>query len=527
MAEKGQSVVWGQGHATCVHHKGNTLDWFCETCRDVICANCISTSHKGHDIVPLSEVTPNNKRKIKTFINETEQKELIQIQQEINSNQESLEKHLSHFKSVAEEVKRKGTKLKEDIDVLTAETLSQLKHLEDENTQLLTSYKTELQMKLAELKDQLNQCKETLQTGTDIKVFDVTRRLNTDITLPRRPVLGTAKISQSKNPKEALTSALGKIILTSSGQSDYHVSAEVEKTAEPSDKQLTRPSDQMPYDMTNSTKLPTILPIISVLSKWDAPSVIKYICPASDKGAWAYGPYLHLTQLTSKGGIQQAIFSPVEVTHICMSPSTQKVWVCSREDNSVMKLKSGKWLTSSSLVRKFNTRDKPMCLCVTKDGHVLVGTKHGIIKYTREGKKSLMTTSPSTEPLMRSPMMISECPVSENVAVLDGDWSIEKHIIVLNKHLQEVYRYGPHQHGSRPESQTFYPTCVTYDRLGQLVVTDFNNNCLHLLSGDGQYLGLLYTDIYRPNGVCVDKQGVLWVVHGSNRKVKRLKYTSD
>ncbi|XP_021364451.1 E3 ubiquitin-protein ligase TRIM71-like [Mizuhopecten yessoensis] len=526
---KGQIAVRCQGQKTCAHHKKKTLDWFCETCHDVICVDCISSLHKGHSIVPLSETTPNNKLKIKTFINETEQKELIEIQQEINSNQESLKKHLSHFKNVAEEVKSNGIKLKKDIDVLIAETLSQLRHLENENIQLLTSYKTELERKLADLKDQLNQCKETLQNGTDIKVFDVTSRLHTDITLPRRPVLGTAKFSPNKHPDESLRFALGKMTLTSSGQSDGHVFAKVHTSAGSSDQQLTRPSDRTPHKMTHSAKLVSHLPDFPVLSKWNTPhrSYIRNICPANDGGVWTYGADQTVTLLTSEGRIKQQIKSPDRIANICVSPCTQKVWACLF--GSVVEL------TSGTLVRRFNTKSVPTCLCVTKDDHVLVVANHEIIKYTQGGMPSPMTASQSKKPLMRSPRMISECPVSQNVAVLDGDWpgdggENKPLIIVMDKHIQELYRYGQHQHTSRARSQTFDPRDVAYDRFGQLVVADFINDCLHLLSGDGQYLGLLHTEINRPQYVCIDKQGVLWVAFGSvygADEVKRLQYTSD
>ncbi|XP_021364453.1 uncharacterized protein LOC110457481 [Mizuhopecten yessoensis] len=532
---KGQIAVRVQGHKTCVHHKRKTLDWFCETCHDVICTNCISTLHKGHGIVPLSEITPNNKHKIKTFINETEQKELIQIQQEINSAQESLEKHLSHFKLVAEEVKNQGIKLKEDVDVLIAETLSQLKDLENENAQFFTRYTTELERKLAELKDQLNQCKETLQTGTDIKVFDAISRLHTDITLPRRPVLRTAKFSLNKNRNEDLASAFGKMTFTSSSETDDHVSAKVETSAGSSDLQPSRPSDHMPYEIIHSAKLDSPRAKISILSTWYARCDIYHICPAGDSGAWTCEANKTLTHLTSEGTVKEQIKSPVRVTNICISPSTQTVWACSEEDNSVMELKPGTLPTSDKLVHKFNTKDKPKCLCITKDYHILVGMKHGIIKYNQGGIPSLMTTSHSKKPLVCSPLTISECPVNENVAVLDGDLSIDggenkTRIIVINNHLQEVYRCGPHQHGNRTGSLSFHPRDVTYDRYGQMVVADYDNNCLHLLSGDGQYLGHLHTDKNSPLAVFVDKQGVLWVGFGSMygvNKVKRLQYTSD
>ncbi|XP_021348143.1 uncharacterized protein LOC110447053 [Mizuhopecten yessoensis] len=535
MAEKaisfyeGQILVRGKDQTTCVQHKGETLDWFCETCYDVICAKCVSTSHKGHDIILLSEVTPDNKRRIKTFINETEQKELIEIHQEISATQNSLSEDMKHYESVAEEVKKEGEKLKEDIDVLIAETLARLKHLEEENTKLLTGYSTELEKKLADLKEQLTHCKETLQTSTDIQVFDLSKGLQTNITLPEKPKLGSANFTPNNRRNTILKEAFGKVSLRPSEQ--FQSSTGLDQSNETSvyDNPLPSGHQQSVKGNTDTGQGPekVLLPQTEIISEWKSPCRINALCPKSGGGVWTSYGY-KVTHLNSQGEIQQEIQSPVDIKDITLSPTTHNLWACSTADNSVMELTSGK------LTRRFETKNEPRCLCVTRDERILVGTKHRITEYTPRGNPGIGTkTSLFKKPIVRSPQSISQCPINDNVAVVDtdqkGDGGKDKDaVIVLDRQLQQLYRYRESQHYRRSMSLTL-PRAVTYDSHGHLVVAEFANRCLHLLSGDGQYLRVLHTDIERPRTVCVDTEGVLWAVFGrvfSDHNVKRLQYTS-
>ncbi|XP_021354089.1 E3 ubiquitin-protein ligase TRIM71-like [Mizuhopecten yessoensis] len=525
---KGQIAVRGQDQTKCVHHKGESLDWFCETCYDVICAKCVSTSHKGHDNILLSEATPDNKRKIKSFIYETEQKELVEIQLKISSTQHSLDEHLNHFKSVAEEVKMQGEKLKEDIDVLIAETLAQVKHLEVENTKLLTSYKNELEKKLADLKEQLKHCKETLQTGTDIQVFDLSKGLQTNIILPEKPKLGSGDFTPNNRRNTILKEAFGKLSLRPSEQSQSSTGPDQSDETPVDDNPLPSGHQQSVKRSTDTDKDPekALLPQIKIISEW-SPDMITKICPKHGGGVWTSDGYKGI-HLNSQGEIQQEIKSPVYISYITLSPTTHNLWACSTSDKSVLELTSGK------LTRRFKTKDKPRCLCITRDEHILVGTKHKITEYTPEGNPGIGTkTYLLKKPMVCSPQSISQCPINDNVAVVDSDLTDDggqdnPAVIVLDRKLKEIYRYKESQHYSGSTSLLF-PYDVTYDSLGFLVIADFANRGIHLLSGDGQYLRQLYTDIDLPFVVCVDTEGVLWAVFGlsnTNQKVKRLQYTS-
>ncbi|OWF43673.1 E3 ubiquitin-protein ligase TRIM71-like [Mizuhopecten yessoensis] len=217
MAE--QLVVRHFGQSTCVIHRRVTLDWFCETCRDAICAKCISTTHRGHIFVQLSEVTRKNRQWIKTFINTTEQTKVAQIQQEISTTRETLKRNLSRFEGLEVEVRKQGEEIKKELDVLMAQTISQLKHLEEENSKVLINYQTQLGKKLQQLKNQRKQCKKSLRVGTDIQVFDFVKGLKSLVTLPTKPILGNAKFYPQINPERFLRQALGTVALTPSEQS--------------------------------------------------------------------------------------------------------------------------------------------------------------------------------------------------------------------------------------------------------------------------------------------------------------------
>ncbi|XP_033739807.1 uncharacterized protein LOC117327086 [Pecten maximus] len=607
------------GQTYCVYHRQKILDWFCETCHNVICAECVSTSHKGHNNILLSKITPDNKIKIKTFIENTEQKGLIQIQEEIDFTQDSLKRHLKQFESLSAEVKEQGEKIKEDVDVLIDQTLSQLIHLIEGNTPILTTYTSELERKLVERKNQINQCKETLQIGTDIQVYDAMIEMQANITLPGKPVLGTANFTPNHNRNKVLKQAFGTLTITQHGhlqgqsehkqiqsfsclQTDQSQTAQdqhaleissseqtPEKETSPSkqipEKEIspskqasekeTSMSKQTPEKETSSSKhtpeketsmskqtpeketsmskqtpekeillyrraaqsaittsgQPTLLQDTTILSVWNVPRITISSCAPCGGDIWTSDWFSNdVIKLNSRGKEKQRISCSVGVSDISISPSTTNFWICSNEDSSVMEQESG----TTALIHRFNTRAEPRCLCVKRDGLVLVGMKHCIEEYTPDGIYIIATKkSWLWKPSVRSPVKISQCLVSGNVAVVDLDKSSdggldEALVIVMDKHLQELHRYGQQEHKSKARSAPFAPLDLTYDTLGNLVVTDFDNRCLHLLSGDGEYLRRLHTDHDMPCAICVDSDGVLWVGFGGSimipNKLKRIQH---
>lgn len=568
---KGQMVVRAQGQTTCAHHRQTILDWFCKTCSDIICAKCISSTHTGHSFIQLSEETPNNRAKVIAFINEAEKEKLVEIQHEISSTNNDLKRHLDNSDELVTQVRMQGEKLKEQTDILISKSINEIKRLEEENTKLLVTYRTDLETRLEALKEQVKYCKESLQTGSDIRLFDAADGLETPNTLPMKPHLSSSKFCPNINPMYDLEQALGEVGLVTSGKLQSS-STQTGKPRVTESRKVVRakrgeprhqgwiskfPGGFLQPDPTNQQVIGTDgsleelirglntnlasregisrnaehdSPQTTVLSTWKPPCDVTSICPSGDGSLWTGDNSQTVTLLSSQGRIEKQVKNPGGVRDICISPATHTLWACSHTDSSITEL------TGDSLKCRFKTPDTPKCICLTKDGHVLVGMKKKIAKYKVGGELvPTITTTPHGKPLVCTPWRISECPVSEKVAVVDLDRPADggqdrPHIIVLNKDLHLIHHYGRPQHdlyhgsGSGP----FDPCDVTFDMVGRMVVADRANRSIHLLSSPGKYLTRIHSDIGAAWFVSVDNDEIIWAVFSYGGKhVSRMRSSTS
>ncbi|XP_033743987.1 uncharacterized protein LOC117329885 [Pecten maximus] len=235
-----------------------------------------------------------------------------------------------------------------------------------------------------------------------------------------------------------------------------------------------------------------------------------------------------LTLLDRKGTVIQKVTQKAVINDISLSPTTRRLWVCDRENN-ILELVSGQ------LTHRFRTKEEPRCLCVTASNHVIVGMVKHISKFTTQGQMVLTTMAVGTEkPLVCTPGRITECPVTHNVAVIDfsdkrhgGDGN--QHVVVMDTNLQELFVYRGDIPSTYKTSQTggktFNPQSVVYDSVGNLIIRDYNNDRVLLLSGGGEFLRIIHRERDWTWAVGVDRKDVLWAVFGYNI-VKLLQYSS-
>ena len=82
-------------------------------------------------------------------------------------------------------------------------------------------------------------------------------------------------------------------------------------------------------------------------------------------------------------------------------------------------------------------------------------------------------------------------------------------VIVIDKTGRVRFRY----HGTPARRKDpFYPRSIVTDALSQIIVADYNNNCLHILDQNGQFLRCVDDcGLEKPYGLSVDSKGRLWV----------------
>ncbi|XP_021376435.1 tripartite motif-containing protein 2-like [Mizuhopecten yessoensis] len=522
-----------KGQTTCIHHKGRQLEFYCEKCQELVCPKCLSSIHKAHPVSELSEITPQKEPDIKNFIDRTEKNDLVQIGKYITTTDTLLKDNTSTFEKLSQKLKMQTDKLKQKLDMLTAQTLSLYHKMEEDNTKLIKKYKQDLEMYEKQLKQQIQECKAALQRSSHIQIYDTYCEIHSPTySLPVKPVLGTANFTPNESPQDNLKKALGKVITSGQGQT----LTDQDRSVSTSDD-LGQPSTQQQRSETKVKKAVTtckLLPQTKVVEELGSPCYIDSTCPTTDGQVWtSFWNSRTLTLLDRKGIAIQEVNHNAGIYDISLSPTTHTLWVCDR-DNHIMELVSGR------LTQRFSTKKVPSCICVTASNHVIVGMTKHISKFTTDGKMVCTTMVKGTgKPLVCTPDRISECPVTHNVPVTDfnsesdgGDGN--KHVVVMDTDFKELFVYrGAIPSTYRPTPQTggipFYPRGVEYDSVGNLIIGDGNNKRVLLISGGGEFLRVIYTDTVSTWAVGIDREDVLWAVFGSmflGKKVKLLQYSS-
>ncbi|XP_033725708.1 uncharacterized protein LOC117315573 [Pecten maximus] len=541
-----------KGETTCIQHKGRQLELYCEKCHELVCLKCISSVHKGHIMCELSEITTQKKQDITNLIDRTEQNDLVQIRKYITCTDTLLKDNNSTFAKLSHEVKVQKAKLKQDLDKLTAETLSHYQKMKEDNAKLIQKYKQDLEMYDKQLKQQILECKTALQRGSDIEIYDTECEADSHMNFPVKPTLVTASIIRNKNPHGHLELAIGKVITS---YQDHTPTDQDHSVSTSDDLRQTSRQQQWPGDKWKKAASRNILLAeTKIAEEWQSSRNITSICPTTDDQAWTKY-YKTLTLLDRKGTVIQKVKHKAVITDISLSPTTHRLWVCDSKNN-ILELVLGQ------LTHRFTTNEVPRCICVTASNHVIVGMPKHISKFTTHGQVVLTTMAAGTgKSLVCTPHRITECPVTHNVAVIDfsnesdgGDGS--KRVVVMDTDFQHLFVYTGDipstselffllglvyncvrkliignrdmyttykQTGGKP----FNPWGVTYDSVGNIVVGDRDNNRILLLSGDGRFLRIIHTDTYRTWVLGADMKDVVWAVLGDlANNVKLLQYNS-
>ena len=158
----------------------------------------------------------------------------------------------------------------------------------------------------------------------------------------------------------------------------------------------------------------------------------------------------------------------------------------------------------------------PWRLCCTMSRDILVHvykgigpqSKHKIIRYQRQNIKQEINKDGQGNRILKdggNPLFMSE---NNNGDVCVSDLNADT-VIVLDNTGNVRFRYNGTQ--ARRE-KSFAPRDIVTDALSQIIVADINNNCVHILDQNGQFL-ICVDDcgLKKPRGLSADSEGRLWV----------------
>ncbi|KAK3097830.1 hypothetical protein FSP39_013595 [Pinctada imbricata] len=94
------------------------------------------------------------------------------------------------------------------------------------------------------------------------------------------------------------------------------------------------------------------------------------------------------------------------------------------------------------------------------------------------------------------------------------------HVVCVDERSDVRWVYDGKVAGLR---DSFDPRGISVDKYNNLLVTDYNNDCIHYVDGEGRLIQIILTHrqigLLRPWGICVDNTGQIWVGNSSKNVV--------
>ncbi|XP_062611287.1 E3 ubiquitin/ISG15 ligase TRIM25-like [Saccostrea cucullata] len=492
----------------CKSHEKQQCIMFCKQCDIPVCASCIeSNEHLHHELSKILRVLDKKKERItkeRNELNDTIYPTYQDIASDVQNRMSQLEKEYGDLSTA---ITKHGEDWHREIDKLVQKLKAEVDEMKITQLQTLQKHLDEINKTMSDIKGEIDSIDMATDTNDLSKLFSVTSSVHIYRNLPHQIMPSLPKFMPKKIYKEELFKLFG--VLSSSS--------------------LT--SDKHGYKMKTtqkSTEAGSFPPVKQLLDEPETVTTIHtgyrslyYVACLSDEEIWTGGNDSTMKLYSiNQGSLLKSITTKSGNTpsDIAVTKSGDLVYA-DYDDRTVNIVKNEK---IEQVIKLQNWR--PKGVCSTSSGDLLVilhsddETQTKVVRYSGSTEKQTIQFDDKGIPLYQSGSYTTENR-NLDICVSDGG---AKAVVVVNHAGKLRFRYTGHT--PAPKNKPFYPPGITTDSQSHILTADYNNNCVHIINQDGQFLRYIECGLIYPYGLCTDTNDNLFVAQNGNKKVQKVKY---
>ncbi|XP_078330155.1 uncharacterized protein LOC144624374 [Crassostrea virginica] len=506
----------------CGEHSGQRCEVNCKKCNQPVCVKCIvSGRHKGHDVEELTETHENKIRKIKSDTEEIKAYIIPKYQNEDHK----IGNTISTTKSKIEDLGKKSKELRklwhQEVDSIFDKIDSLGLSLGEEKLNALQGYHNKIRNLISEMNKTVKLNEKLINSNNSFEVNKYQSKLNKYQDFPEHVDLKFPFLYSSIDKGNEFSIEIG----------DHRVTL----------KQMSQPSQSTDVSRlaTGIGKLMGKFRVIAIIPTTYNP--LWGVACLTEAEAWIYGKNEIITRIDKHG------FRKCTVTTTCqygpggISVTRGRELVYSDSKSGTVNIvRHGVSETLITTPRGWS----PWKLSCTRSGDILVhvhkgkGKNNKIIRYQGQNIKQEISNYGQRNPILKDGNCSLFMSENNNGDVCVSDANADA-VVAVDKAGRVRFRY----YGSPARrEESFGPRGIVTDALSQIIVTDFNNDCLHILDQNGQFLRCVELEKYvdlsdggnmrfdddpgveKPRELSVDSEGSLWVGSCSEGVIKVFEY---
>ncbi|XP_062586577.1 uncharacterized protein LOC134248167 [Saccostrea cucullata] len=480
----------------CELHPGQKFQAVCQQCDVLVCIKCIITSHKGHEIDEIPAKYYDNRKKIMQESEELQEQLNLQGQRS-DARKSNLSKLTVDFENLETELEKHRKCWQEEVDGIFDKHKSLIRSTKDKAMITYFTQEQDLKRRNERKLQTIKENKEILRSKTVSKIVDYISKLQEYKAIPNLNDVAVPSLKVKTDRGKELSIEFGDHRATLA--QTLHV-------------KLTKAVPE--FHSTAMFSRGRIIANIQPSAK------CKYLdavaCVGSDE-AWLGCGSEFILRLDIRGSEKASVKITNDPADISVTQQGELIYT---DRNSVMIVRAG---MTETLIKAPECW-KPWGLCCTDSGDILVNMvtdnaihDHKIVRYT--GLKAIQEIENDSDgnPIFQRGNFIIYLAENKNGDICASDGNAKK-VVVMAATGAVRFRYDGDQ---AKRKKYFSPEQIATDSRSQIIVTDHNNDCIHILDQNGQFLQCVDDcGLDTPGGLSVDSKGRCWVgLHSGKLKV--------